>query len=329
MRHASGDFPPGGVPLSLQQRRNVIEHDDADIRFSGFAGHRAARADEHPAAATALHADLLAPVLVLSLQIGLDPGHESCKNRIVREQLIEPLAHRGGEFDFFVLNRIRSDEWAGMHEIRPHIAFRGFWDDEGFWETGFTHVDVHWEWRNGIEIHTGVNFLHEGVKDPFEINEGTFVLAGEYDDVESQLVFQTDQGKPVSFDVQWKHGGFFGGDRDAVELEMNFRMGERFSSSLDWNYNKLDLPVANGDFEVNVGRLRLSYSFSPKVLLQALVQYDDRTDLVATNVRFSWLQSANAGLYLVYNEVDDDSIARGMEKKREFVLKYSRIIDLL
>ena len=85
----------------------------------------------------------------------------------------------------------------------------------------------------------------------------------------------------------------------------------------------------NGQFDVNVGRLRLSYSFSPKVLLQALVQYDDRTDLVATNIRFSWLQSANAGLYLVYNEVDDESIARGMEKKREFVLKYSRIIDLL
>ncbi|MGK0222999.1 MAG: hypothetical protein ACI9ON_002242, partial [Limisphaerales bacterium] len=82
-------------------------------------------------------------------------------------------------------------------------------------------------------------------------------------------------------------------------------------------------------FEVNVGRLRLSYSFTPKVSLQALVQYDDRNNLVATNFRFSWLQSANAGLYLVYNELDDDSIVGPMEKRREFTLKYSRIIDLL
>ena len=105
--------------------------------------------------------------------------------------------------------------------------------------------------------------------------------------------------------------------------------GERFSGELTWDYNDIDLPVENGAFEVNVARLRLSYSFTPKVLLQALVQYDDRSDLVGTNIRFSWLQSANAGLYLVYNEIDDDTVRGPIEKRREFILKYSRIIDLL
>ena len=27
-------------------------------------------------------------------------------------------------------------------------------------------------------------------------------------------------------------------------------------------------------------------------------------DVIATNLRFAWIQSANAGLYLVYNQVD-------------------------
>jgi hypothetical protein len=231
--------------------------------------------------------------------------------------------------EFFALRRIRPADLLGLHEIRPHIAFRGFWDDEGFWETGFLHVDSHWEWRNGREIHTGVNFTHEGVQEAFEINEGTFVLPGEYDHKELQLVFNTDQGQAVSFESRYTHGGVFGGDRDQLNTSINFRTGDRFSSSISWNYNDIDLPVANGNFEVNVGQLRLSYSFSPKILLQALVQYDDRSDLVATNIRFSWLQAANAGLYLVYNEVDDDTIIGPMEKRREFAIKYSRIIDLL
>ncbi len=231
--------------------------------------------------------------------------------------------------DFFSLYRYRPEDWWGMYELRPHIAFRGFWDDTGFWESGFLHVDNHWEWRNGIEIHTGVNFLHEGVKEAFEINEGTFVLPGEYDDSEVQLVFQTDEGKALSFETELKQGGFFGGDRISLETEVNFRWGERFSSELEWNYNDIDLPVVNGDFEVNVARLRLSYSFTPKMLLQVLVQHDDRTDLVGTNVRFSLLQDANAGLYLVYNEVDDDTVGGPIEKRREFVIKYSRIFDLL
>lgn len=231
--------------------------------------------------------------------------------------------------DFFSLRRYRPKDFLGLHELRPHIAYRGFWNDEGFYETGFLHVDNHWEWRNGLEVHTGMNFTHEGVQTAFEINEDTFVLPGDYDNDEVQIVFDTDQGQALSLRSRYTRGGFFGGDREAVAATVNFRFGDKFSSALTWNFNDIDLPVNNGQFEVNVGRLRLSYSFTPKVSLQALVQYDDRNNLVATNFRFSWLQSANAGLYLVYNELDDDSIVGPMEKRREFTLKYSRIIDLL
>ncbi len=114
-------------------------------------------------------------------------------------------------------------------------------------------------------------------------------------------------------------------------------MGDAFTAALTWSHNDIKLPAfaatentpaSAGDFEVNVVRLRLGYSFSPKILLQALVQSDDRSDLIATNLRFSWLQAANAGLFLVYNEVDDDSFVGRMEKRREFAIKYSRIFDV-
>jgi hypothetical protein len=231
--------------------------------------------------------------------------------------------------EFRIFRRYRPEDTWGLYELRPHVAFNGYWDDQGFWESGFTHVDNHWEWHNGIEVHTGVNFTHEGVTEAFEINPGTFVLPDEYDEAESNLLFQTDEGKPLSFSTTWRHGGFFGGDRNGVRSTITVRSGERFSSELTWDYNDIDLPVQNGEFEVNVAQLRLSYSFTPKILLQALVQYDDRSDLVGTNLRFAWLQSANAGLYLVYNEVDDENVGGPIEKRREFTLKYSRIIDLL
>lgn len=231
--------------------------------------------------------------------------------------------------DFFVLRRIRPEDWFGILELRPHISFNGWWDHDGYFETGFLHVDNHWEWRNGYEIHTGVNFLHEGVRTAFEINPGTFVEPGEYDHHEVDFVLQTDDTRPLSFDTAIKIGGYFGGHRKAVDSTLRYRFRDRFSSELVWSHNDLDLPFANGDFKVNVGRLRLTYAFTPKVQLQALVQYDNRTDLVGTNIRFSWLQSANAGLYLVYNEIDDETVVGPIEKRRELVLKYSRIIDLL
>ena len=71
----------------------------------------------------------------------------------------------------------------------------------------------------------------------------------------------------------------------------------------------------------------MSYSFSPKVQLQALVQYNELADTIGTNIRFSWLRSANSGLFLVYNEVDERAVG-APPTGREFILKYSHIFDV-
>jgi hypothetical protein len=210
--------------------------------------------------------------------------------------------------------------------LRPHLVYRGFWDFDGFYESGFLHAGNHWEWKNGIEIHTGVNIKHEGVKTPFDIVDGVTVAADQYDHEEASLVIMSDEAAPLSASIRMSAGGLFGGNRVTLQPTVRYRIGESFSTELTWNYNDIDLPVPDGRFKINLARLRVSYSFTPKILLQALVQYDDRDDLVATNVRFSWLQSANAGLYLVYNEIDEEGLRK---PRREFLLKYSRIIDLL
>ena len=114
-----------------------------------------------------------------------------------------------------------------------------------------------------------------------------------------------------------------------MEPKIRYRFSENFNTEFSWNYNDIDLDTPDGDFEVNVGRLRISYSFTPKIALEALIQYDDRGDSVASNIRFSWLQSANAGLYLVYNELSSDEDFPGDDTRREFIIKYSRIIDVL
>ena len=74
-------------------------------------------------------------------------------------------------------------------------------------------------------------------------------------------------------------------------------------------------------------RLRLSYSFTPKILLQALVQYNDQDDEIGTNLRFSWLRTANTGFYIVYNEVNERGVD-ALPTGRELILKYSYMFDV-
>jgi len=233
--------------------------------------------------------------------------------------------YRRGEV--FVMRRIRPDDLWGLLEIRPHISWNGFWDFDGFQETGFLHVDSHWEWPSGLELHTGMNFTKSGVKEPFEIVDGVTVQPGTYDHEEVQLVFFTNQSQPLSFNTRVVAGGRFGGDRLTLEPVVRYRIGERFRSELSVSYNDFDLPVPSGEFSVNLTRLRLSYSFTPKILLQALVQHNESTDVLAANLRFSWLQSANSGLYVVYNEIDEGGVG-ALPRGREFILKYSHIFDV-
>ncbi len=227
----------------------------------------------------------------------------------------------------FVLYRIRPEKLWGLQELRPHVSYRGFWGFDDFQETGYLHVDNHWEFRNGYEFHTGINFTREGVRQAFEIVPGVVVPPGTYDHEDLALVFFTNQGAPASFSMRLTSGGIFGGDRLALSPSVSLRAGEAFNGELGWTNNDVDLP--GGSFETNLGRLRLSYSFTPRVFMQALVQYNDRADRWATNLRFGRLQSANTGLFVVYDEVRDiGSVGTGIPD-RSLIVKYSRLFDVL
>ncbi len=226
-----------------------------------------------------------------------------------------------------ILRRIRPENTWGLLEVRPHISYTAYWDFDGFQETGFLHIDNHWEFRNGYRIDTGVNFTREGVQTPFDIIDGVTIQAGTYDHSEAQIRFNTDKSDPLSLSSVTYIGGRFGGNRIAIKSSIIYRVGESFRSELTYNYNKFDLPIERGQFNANLTQLRLSYAFTPKILLQALVQHNQVDDTVGTNLRFSWLQTANSGFFLVYNEVDERGIAANPRGK-EVIFKYSHIFDV-
>ena len=227
-----------------------------------------------------------------------------------------------------VFTTFRPENFMGVHEFRPHVFHNTYWDyTTGEHETQFTHIDNHTEWRNGYEVHTGMNISREGVFDPFEIYPGVIVPRGTYDHKEVQLVFNTNRGAPVSGDVQTIIGGLFGGDRLTVTSSVTARSGETFNTTLEWSYNDLDLP--GGAFTTNLGRLRLSYSFTTRMFFQALIQYNDRADLWSSNLRFGLLSDANTGLFIVYNDIQgiDDGVPTGAG--RTLTVKYSYMFELL
>ncbi len=237
--------------------------------------------------------------------------------------------------DLHILNRTRPRDFLGLQEVRPHVSYRGYFKPDGFYESGFAHIDNHWEFKSQWELHTGMNLTHEGLRTPFAIAPGIAVPVGNYDQVEAQIVTISPQSKPVNINMMTTIGGYYGGRRVALSPSIRFRAGDRLSGTLNINYNRVTLP--QGKFEANLFRLRASYSFSPRVFVQSLMQYNQQTKFLSGNFRFGWLQSANAGIFVVYNEGRErdtlngdvrDSAALGLLRDRSLVIKFSRLIDV-
>ncbi|MEE9217780.1 MAG: DUF5916 domain-containing protein [Acidobacteriota bacterium] len=226
-----------------------------------------------------------------------------------------------------IWRRYRPDDFWGLQELRPHVSYQGFWDFDGFQESGRLHVDNHWEWKSGYEIHTGINFTREGVKEAFEIHPGVIVPSGTYDHNEVQIIGITNRGAPLSFGLRSFLGGFFGGDRVQLSPTLRLRVGERFNTEVGWTRNDIDLP--GGSFVTNLGRVRISYSFTPRMFIEGLFQYNDTIDRWSTNLRYRWLQTANIGLFVVYNESRPIGSGEPENPDRSFTVKLSYQFELL
>ncbi len=229
--------------------------------------------------------------------------------------------------NLFLLRRIRNEDWVRILELRPHISIRNYQKFDGFDESRTFHADLPIVFRSGAETRYILERTREGVIDAFEIVDGVFVPPGTYDHTQIRFSGSSDQSQPLSYGLNATVGGRFGGDQISLQPSVEYRIDETFRSSLSISYNKFDLPYENGDFTANLAQLRLSYSFTPKIQLQALIQYNEQTDSIGTNIRFSWLQTANSGLFLVYNEVDERSVG-APPTGREFIVKYSHIFDV-
>ena len=219
-----------------------------------------------------------------------------------------------------------------FRELRPHISYFTFRSQKdgvprGFEETARWHIDTHWEWHSGMELHTGANHVTEGLFEPFPI-PGTDVIVppGSYSGWESQIVFFTDQSRLLSFNSRLNWGSFLSGSRRTTSGDATVRLGARSSATASLSYNDVELP--EGDFTATLASLRVGYFFTPRLYLQSLVQYSNQIDTWSANVRFGWLNTAGTGLFVVYNEVQgiDDLVG---PQGRSLIIKFTRQFQVL
>jgi len=230
------------------------------------------------------------------------------------------------KYDFGLNNTSRPEGFLRFQQLTPHMSFTRFWNFDGIMETSFAHFHFDGEFEDSTTAGVAFNVRSERVFDQFDIS-GIPVPPGRYDFNQTLLNFGYNQSAPVGFSIRTTAGGFFGGDIVTISPSVRARYGETFNLSLSYSRNDIDLP--NGDVVTNLTSLRFAYNFSPRLFAQTLLQHNDSADLWSVNFRVGWLQDANTGLFLVYNETEGlgDAIPSGAG--RNLILKYSYLFDVL
>ena len=227
--------------------------------------------------------------------------------------------------EFLIFKQWRPKNTGKFLEVRPHISYRGYWNFNNTQETGFLHVDNHWVWESGFEVHTGINFTKETVLEAFPISQVT-VDPGVYDHQEFQFVLFTNSNNKLAYRTRTVIGGYFGGNRISSNNTTGLRLGDKFNAEANLNYNRLNLP--NGSTDVVITGGRLAYSFTPRMFLQSLVQYNNVSRITSVNARFGLLRNANTGLFVVVNIIKDNDFNDRLNNQN-ITIKYSHQFDLL
>ena len=238
------------------------------------------------------------------------------------------LRRTGGfrKFDFGVNHTVRPEGFLKFQELTPHMSFTRFWNLAGVMESSFLHLHFEGEFEDSASAGVVFDVRSEAVFDEFTVS-GIPIPPGQYNFNEVQYSYNYDRSAPVSFGMRASVAGFFGGDIVTLRPSINARYGETFNLSLSYSRNDIDLP--NGSVITNLTSVHAAYNFSPRMFVQTLLQHNDSADIWSVNLRVGWLQDANTGLFLVYNETEGIGDVVPSFAGRSVIVKYSYLFDVL
>jgi hypothetical protein len=144
------------------------------------------------------------------------------------------------------------------------------------------------------------NPTYERLFEPFEIQDGIVIPAGEYTFHHWSTYGRSNPGRALSVSFHATTGGFFNGTRLMGNITVNYRPSPYFRSETQWNHN--DVALEGGSFKTNVLRQRFNTSFSPNLSMNSYIQYVDTENMISMNTRLNWIYKPGSDLFIVYNQ---------------------------
>jgi uncharacterized protein DUF5916/cellulose/xylan binding protein with CBM9 domain len=238
--------------------------------------------------------------------------------------------YRRPEFRLFY--QPQPKRWPWIRRFSPHTSYNSFYGiADGLVQSSMAHFHFfEIQPRQGGRFGTFIDRNQDRPTSPFVVfNAGgkrVVIPSGLYTWNQIANEYLSDPSATFSTTLRWRHGGFYDGDFDAYETSFALRAGTRFIGSL--GYTRQNIEMRYGDFHTDLVPVKVSYAFTTLASLQALVQYNNQSSLLSSNIRLALLNRSGTGLFVVYNDRRDTTEFTPAETLgRSFIVKYTRLFD--
>ena len=156
------------------------------------------------------------------------------------------------------------------------------------------------EWESGDSFDIDVKEQREVLTEAWAIQDDVEIPVGDYEYLRWGVEYETSSKRPLSVETGVDFGEFYDGDRldYGVELDWNLTAGTQLG--LEFERNEVELSA--GAFDVNVLRLRADVQFSPDTSWYNFVQYDDESEDVGLNSRLWHIFEPGREIFIVLNQ---------------------------
>jgi hypothetical protein len=191
-------------------------------------------------------------------------------------------------------------------------------------ETRETQGSFRVEFESGDQWDNEVTRSFEALVEPFEVGKNLFVPIGGYTFRQVRSTYQLGPQRPISGSVTVRRGGFYGGSLTELTWRGRVEFSPQFYAEPTISWNRIDAPWGEGS--TNLVSSRLTYTITPRMFVAALLQFQSRTDSIASNARFRWEYQPGSELFVVYSD-GRTTLSRGFPsiENRSFVVKITRL----
>ena len=131
--------------------------------------------------------------------------------------------------------------------------------------------------------------------------QGRELAAGKYAFDRVEFRFNTNDSRRFSGRWGLSAGEFWGGSRNQLSGGLMWKTGPHLTVRGDYTWNDVSLPVEDGDFTTRLFGVTVLGAVSRSLFANALVQYDDVSNVVQANVRIDWIHTPGSDLFVVFD----------------------------